>query len=242
MAKTKIEWCDQTINPVIGCSKCSPGCENCYAEKFAARLARNGKLGLRALDYQVAVENGEWSGKVVFDLKCFDKLPKRPATVFLASMGDVFHENVPFHHIAALWRKMAEYPQHRFLVLTKRAERMEELLGYLRQKWARTISENPRLELANVWLGVTVCNQAEADEKVAHLLATPAAGRFISVEPMLGPTDLWSPKFKTYGNPGLTGAITGWAGSGLEWVICGGETGGQAPPGVADRVTGCGVR
>ena len=187
---SKIEWCDETINPVIGCTKCSPGCDNCYAERFANRLARNHKLGLRALDYQLTVEDGAWSGELAFDLKCFDKLPKKPASIFLASMGDIFHEKVPFYFIAALWRKMAKYPQHQFLLLTKRAGRMKEMMAALAAKWAETVSETPRLPLPNVWLGVTVCDQAEADEKVPLLMSTPAARRFLSIEPILGAVDL----------------------------------------------------
>ena len=91
----KIEWCDITINPIVGCSKCSPGCANCYAEKFAARLAKNPNPKIAAKYAGVLDDNGNWTGKISkLDLSCFDKLLKKPSRVFVGSMTDFFHENV----------------------------------------------------------------------------------------------------------------------------------------------------
>lgn len=177
MSKTKIEYVDLTINPMVGCSKCSPGCDNCYAERMAARLSKN---PLTAAKYAGVVDaNGKWTGQINFDLSCFDKLPKKPQRIFIGSMTDIFHDNVEKYALTILLSRMGDKIQHTFMVLTKRAARMQSFM-----------SECHLSAYPNIWLGVTVCNQAEADEKIPLLLATPAAKRFVSVEPMLGPVDL----------------------------------------------------
>ena len=173
MGKTQIEWCDETVNPAVGCSKCSPGCENCYAEKAAARLAKNPNPKIAAKYAGVVGPDGRWNGQVNYETT-LGRLPKAPKSIFLGSMTDLLHENVPALVLENLGCEMAQWPQHRFLMLTKRAERLAD--------WT--------FETANLWVGVTVCNQQEADEKIPLLLATTAAHRFISVEPMLGPIDL----------------------------------------------------
>ncbi len=89
---TKIEWADITINPFVGCSKCSPACDNCYAERFAARLAKNPKTAAKYAG--VVDEDGKWNGWISeLDMTCFDKLPKKPSRIFLGCMTDFFHEN-----------------------------------------------------------------------------------------------------------------------------------------------------
>ncbi len=231
MSKTKIEWADLTINPIIGCSKCSPGCANCYAEKMAIRLAgHSGKVGER---YQSVVwlfpECGHgWNGSTVVDYSCFDHLPKNPARIFVGSMGDVFHHSVKDATIHEIVSRAKREFRHTFLFLTKRAERMRDVLSGVGN-------------VGNIWAGVTVCNQAEADEKVPILLSTPAAKRFVSVEPMLGPVDLTQLPGDELagGNTAEKNALTGklfivgncgqssqmFNGKRLDWVICGGETG-----------------
>jgi protein gp37 len=164
MGKTKIEWADHTINPVVGCRKCSPGCLNCYAERMAVRLAGNPKT---AHIYGPVITNGEWNGHCWMNPTAFRKLPKQPARVFIGSMTDMLYEPAQ-KWLASCLYAMQDHPQHTFMLLTKRP--------------------NPSLELPvlpNLWLGVTACTQKEADEKIPLLRAMPATKRFISIEPML---------------------------------------------------------
>ena len=236
---TKIEWADATINPVMGCSHCSPGCDNCYAERFAARLARNPKT---AEKYKGVVdENGKWTGTVNLHMDgCLHAatVTRKPKRFFIGSMTDIFHENIPDEEIRNLFLAMIIVPNDlpTYMVLTKRPHRAKAVLGDM-------LVACP--ELHRVWLGVTVCNQAEADEKIPVLLQTPAAVRFVSVEPCLGPVDLghlsWT---DIIGSTAEKNALTGktWIqgncgessqtlqGNRLGWVICGGETGPGARP------------
>ena len=234
---TKIEWTEKTWNPVTGCTKCSPGCENCYAEKMARRLQAMGQPKYRdgfnvTLQRDVLDEPLRW---------------KKPRMVFVCSMGDLFHKEVPFYFVHEVMRAIHKAPQHVYQILTKRPERMADyFLTY------RTPSY--------VWLGVTVCNQAEADEKIPVLLGIPATVRFVSVEPMLEPVDLtrwvfdskkWylakCPTCNWIGSTELCGSGDYFAhdgcecpkcghecdalsDNGLDWVICGGETGANARP------------
>jgi len=216
MSKTRIEWADMTINPIIGCSKCSQGCDNCYAERFATRLAKNPATRER---YSHVVADGKWNGRSHADFSCFDHLPKKPARIFVGSMGDSFHENIlhaVIHEIISLARRDQ---RHTFMFLTKRPERMRD-----------AILQHGAIE--NIWLGVTVCNQDEADEKIPILLSTPAAKRFVSIEPMLGKINL---RWKNYFSSSPREYREYLERKGridqheslklLDWVICGGETG-----------------
>lgn len=221
MSKTKIEWADMTVNPVVGCSKCSPGCDNCYAEKMAYRLS---KMPQTAAKYAGVVDKNGWTGKTNFDVSSLAKLPKQPKRIFVGSMCDLFHESVSFETLSHIMGHLAltrSNAHHSFMLLTKRPERMREFFA----QW------KPYREVTNLWLGVTVCNQAEADAKIPVLLDTLAAGRFVSVEPMLGTVDLMS--FIEQSKPVYRGDNT----SGfidyeslLHWIICGGETGLKARP------------
>ncbi len=231
--KTGIEWCDYTINPIIGCTKCSPGCDNCYAEKFAARHAKNPKTAAR---YSRVITDGKWNGRTdVAFLKCFRGLPVNPKRIFVGSMGDVFHDNIAEIDIQQLFKYMQICHQHTFMLLTKRPERMRHLMALeneLREKDDEEGIENRAFQewpLPNVWLGVTVCNQQEVDEKIPILLSTPAAKRFVSAEPMLGPVDLRG-KLMRWTRPDASGSwfspVPGKVPERLlDWVICGGETG-----------------
>lgn len=256
---TKIEWADLTINPTRGCSHCSPGCDNCYAERFAARLALNPKSGK---SYAGLVDfKGKWTGRISdYDLSVFDRLPNAPKRIFVGSMTDLFFSGVNdtprqavttvdgttyefapdiLHaRLAMILIEIGKHPQHTFMFLTKRPAAMREVMLLMLNR-----------PLPNLWLGVTVCNQAEADAKIPALLATPAAKRFVSIEPMLGPVDLTSIDY-------LEGQIEGADESGmldalrgltmddapthpaLDWVICGGETGPGARPMHPDWVRG----
>jgi len=226
MSATKIEWCDYTINPVVGCSKISPGCDNCYAERFAARHAKNPNPKIATKYAGVVDAAGKWTGKCSrLDLTPFHKLPqKRPLQgqkrVFVGSVTDLFHRGNSFEDLRHIWKQMVFLSQYTFCLLTKRPDRMYAFC-----------EDNANPPLPNVWLGVTVCNHEEADEKIPVLLDTPAAKRFVSIEPMLGPIDLRfrrAPTDRDY---------RGWNGDGpidyvettrvdeLHWVICGGESG-----------------
>ncbi|GAC70814.1 DUF5131 family protein [Gordonia soli] len=229
---TKIEWTDETWNPVTGCTKlspASPGCENCYASTFAERF--RGTPG----HY---FENG-------FDVQLRpDKLDqplrwRRPRKVFVNSMSDLFHEAVPDEYIAQVFAVMALAPRHTFQVLTKRHGRMRSLLGSadFAQAVADAVAFDSDLPtdggafsvadwpLLNVWLGVSTENQQWADIRIPALLDTPAAVRFISAEPLLGPIELSVDALGRYygGDPREDEP-------GLDWVIVGGESGRGARP------------
>ena len=176
MSKTKIEWCDHTINPIVGCSKCSPGCDNCYAEKMAYRLS---KIPATAAKYAGVVDENGWTGKrSTLDLSVFSKLPKKPQRVFVGSMTDIFHDDVQsFEYsktsLPSIWDAMSSFPQHTFIILTKRPENMKKWIDFALDACVDKV-------LPNLWLGVTVCNQDEI-HKIDTLLQTPAAKRFVSI-------------------------------------------------------------
>lgn len=170
---SKIAWTEATWNPVTGCTKISPGCANCYAERMARRLqamaAPRYKDGFAVRCHPEALnEPLRWT---------------KPRHVFVCSMGDLFHRGVSVAFIHQVWTTMYQAPQHRFQILTKRAERMMDYF-------------NRRPLCPWIWLGVTAEDQQRADERIPILLDTPAAVRFVSVEPMLEPVDLsrWLPE------------------------------------------------
>lgn len=163
MANSSIEWTDATWNPLTGCTKISPGCKHCYAERMAARLQSMGQPNYR---------NGF---ELTFHSHALD-IPKRwksPRTVFVNSMSDLFHEDVPLEFIRKVFRVMAETPRHRYQILTKRAWRLAGLAPQL--DWS-----------SNVWMGVSV-ETLKYVERIDHLRAVPATVRFLSLEPLLGP-------------------------------------------------------
>ena len=248
-----IEWTEATWNPVTGCTKVSPGCAHCYAETFAERFR-----GVPGHPY----ENG-------FDLQLRPErldLPltwKRPRKIFVNSMSDLFHADVPFEFIDRVFAVMALTPQHTYQVLTKRPERMREYLtgpreelgpnrqgavqhvldvAHARGEWGLDNADWPkgrpvlagRWPLPNVWLGTSTENQHWLDIRIPELLATPAAVRFLSCEPLLGPVDLrpWLTRVPTSGDGWrLTGGVAlGIADIVLDWVIVGGESGPGARP------------
>ena len=204
---TAIGWTNETWNPVTGCTKVSAGCKHCYAERITER----------------------WGQKFTDIVLHPDRLEKplhwrKPRRIFVNSMSDLFHEKVPFEFIDKVFAVMALCPQHTFQVLTKRPERMAEYLSvrfpedkpYLAVKFGtpsghfRSIREYP---ISNLWLGTSIEDQESADKRVPELLKCPAAVRFLSYEPALGPVDLgdWLSL-----NP---------TDIGIDWVIVGGESG-----------------
>jgi protein gp37 len=207
MTKTKIEWADATWNPVTGCTKVSPGCQNCYAERMAKRLA--GRCGYPAEEpFKVTVH----PDKLEEPLKW--KMPRR---VFVCSMSDLFHEDVSESWIYEIFRVMERCPQHTFMVLTKRPERMRQMARGVVTGWE---TEHRK----HIWLGVTTENQEQTNKRIPILLDTPAAVRYVSVEPMLGPVDLDNIQADKYTN------INALEGCGISWVICGSESGPKARP------------
>ncbi len=222
-----IEWTDDTWNPVRGCSKVSPGCTNCYAEKVAARFCGPGG------PYHGVIEDGHWSGDLRLISKHIDD-PLRwrdPRRIFLGSMSDVFHPKVSDQVLDQLFTVMLAAPQHTYQVLTKRAERLARYTRAWcgRKPWP-----------AHIWLGVSVENQAAADERIPHLVDTPAAVRFLSCEPLIGPVSLsrwlpieWSDVCDAWCPNVLETAVLldgGQPDRRLSWVIAGGESGPSSRP------------
>lgn len=185
--RSQIEWTDATWNPVLGCTKVSPGCKHCYAETLAERFR-----GVPGHPF----EHG-------FDLRVLEHAIDRPKTwrrgrnVFVNSMSDLFHPELPVELVRRVFEVMADCPQHRFQVLTKRAERLLQLAPEL--PWP-----------SNVWMGVSVESRTYV-ERIRLLQKVPAALRFLSLEPLLGPL----------GRLPLRG---------IDWVIVGGESGHGARP------------
>lgn len=208
---TAIEWTHRpgtvgrTWNPVTGCRKVSEGCRHCYAETVAARFwgnqyAHTVERGfITTRDYEAEHLTGRL--RKFTDVLCHeDRLAaplawRKPSTVFVNSMSDLFHEDVPDAFIDQVFAVMALCPQHTFICLTKRPERMLDYRtsSYLIQHDDGRVNIGPRnsvLLWPNVWLGVSVEDQATADERIPLLVKTPTALRFVSAEPLLGPVDL----------------------------------------------------
>lgn len=243
---TKIEWTDATWNPITGCSVVSAGCKHCYAMKLAGTRLRNhpSRAGLTIDTKAGPVWNGQVRLNMEWLLQPIDW--KRPRRIFVCAHGDLFHENVPDSWLSAIFGIMAESPQHTFQVLTKRPERalrwfgkvagrerdymhegVKGVLGYHHPR--RPPVNNNRWPLPNVWIGVSVEDQAAADERIPALLAIPAAVRFLSCEPLLGPVNLR--RLQVGG--GWYDSLEGWRDvptgpvpeAVVDWVIAGGESG-----------------
>lgn len=208
--KTKIEWATDSWNPIAGCSVVSPGCTNCYAMNQASRIEHMGTAPHYAGLTKPSKGGPVWTGEVRLVEHLLD-VPlrwKRPRTIFVNSMSDLFHESVPDEWIDRVFAVMARAPQHTFQVLTKRSQRMRAYFHGLRG--LAELGGRP-WPLPNVWLGVSCEDQARANERIPDLLETPATVRFVSAEPLLGPISF-------AGTPGLG------------WVIIGGESGPDARP------------
>lgn len=234
MGKTAIEWTDEVWNPVTGCSKVSPGCKRCYAERvFPRSYAR---FGRKFTDVQTH------ANRLDQPLRW-----KRPRKIFVNSMSDLFHDDVPFEFIFSAFNTMAACERHTFQILTKRPKRMLEFFEWLEQKNknhqpVRRMQLGATWPLPNVWLGVSVEDQKYADERIPILMQTPSAIRFVSYEPALGPVDfekvpLPDAYFRSVGVAGCLQPLTeketepddyrywGRKGLKLDWVIVGGESG-----------------
>lgn len=222
---TGIEWTDATWNPVTGCTKVSPGCDHCYAETFAERFRGvPGHHFEQGFDLTLRPERLEIPTRW-----------RRPRKVFVNSMSDLFHDEVPDEFIADVFGVMGTCRAHTFQILTKRHGRMRSLLSserfrdmvldhhldWMRRSPSRMQSYPDAWPYPNVWLGVSVEDQHWADIRIPALLETPAAVRFLSCEPLLGPVDLQRAVSSDHAVH-LSGAI--------DWVIAGGESGPNARP------------
>lgn len=241
---TKIEWTDATWNPVTGCTPCSLGCDHCYAAAMAARFPKihdNGADPLDTGDFPLPFSRLQFHPERLEQPLHW----RRPRRVFVCSMGDLFHEDAPDEWICAVLDVIrachARGYGHTFQILTKRPERMRDIcrrLVFDPRGYGRVCLDDVGFSLfplrgsgglRNVWLGVTVCNQNEADAKIPVLLDTPAVLRFVSIEPMLGPVDLrqeWFCGFEACRDHSKAPCDHPDCESRrLRWVICGGETG-----------------
>lgn len=259
---TQISWAGTTLNISSGCEKCSEGCLHCYIERtppfrIAHRAFVGDGIGAKT-DIQLHLE------RLALPLRW-----RKPRTIFVNSLSDLFHKEIPDEVIARLWVVMAMTPRHTFQILTKRPARMRALLnsGQRWQKllkdafdWAvdnvdarmpvadvervrawinlRSVADDGLRPLKNVWLGTSTENQQWANVRIPQLLMAPAAVRFISAEPLLGPIDLTQIEWNRGGGThldvinGLHGVPGLWQAKAkrLDWVIVGGESGPGARP------------
>lgn len=224
--KSKIEWTEATWNPIRGCSRISEGCRNCYAEVTANRFKSEGQ------PYEgLIARSGQWNGTIKFiDAGLHQPLRwRRPRMIFVNSMSDLFHENLHIEQIAKIFAVMCLAHWHTFQVLTKRAERMHEVLtnpefyGKVLKAADEIRTAFPKINIGisdpiinppkNVWLGVSVEDQPTARSRIISLIRTPAALRWISAEPLIGPVDIED----------LIKASNHLA-RGIDWVVVGGES------------------
>lgn len=196
--KTKIEWANFSWNPVTGCTQISPGCDHCYALTFAERFR-----GVRAHPYEQGFDLKLWPERLHLPLHW-----KKPRKIFVNSMSDWCHERIPDSFVLEMFRTMLTANWHTYQLLTKRTPRMVRLVPLLTDCIAEVTGS--RVWPDHLWLGVTVESAAQRG-RIAQLRKVPAAVRFISYEPALGP---------------LTGVDL----SGIHWLICGGESGPDARP------------
>lgn len=197
-SNSRIEWTEATWNPVAGCSIISPGCTNCYAMRMAERLDLMGQKKYKDLTRRSG-GRPKWNGRVRLDEDSLS-IPyswKTGKIIFVNSMSDLFHEDVDLEFISKVFKVMKDCKQHTFQVLTKRAKRLHELACEL--EWP-----------ANVWMGVSV-ESAEFTHRIDDLRSTPAAVKFLSLEPLVGDV----------GTLDLLG---------IDWAIAGGESGPGARP------------
>ena len=194
--RTKISWATTSWNPVTGCTPISPGCENCYAAAMAKRLKAMGQKGY-AEGFRITCHEERFKQPLRW---------KKPRTIFVCSMGDLFHKDVPFAWIEGVFYKIMLACHHTFIILTKRPRRMREFFEHTAARhWTPNMHEC-------VWLMTTAENQARWDDRVSVLLSIPAAHRGVSIEPMLERIAIEKQAYA------------------LDWVIVGGESGPGARP------------
>ena len=237
---TKIQWTDETWNSIVGCSRVSLGCQKCYASTAASSS--------RLQQFPQYQKVKDWDGTVEFVESHLSKPLgwKKPKKIFVCSMSDLFHENVPDEWRDRIFAIIAIAHQHTFQVLTKRPERMLEYFrdpktidrieeaGY---EFTHNMDCLDRWPLPNAWLGTTVENQRMAEKRIPLLLQTPAKMRWLSVEPMLEPINIASIKTFTGSLNAFTGLVSLDCGGsveefngGVNWIVIGGESGADSRP------------
>lgn len=201
MAETSIEWTDATWNPVAGCTILTAGCTNCYAMRMASRLEAMGQEKYTGLTRKSG-GRAKWTGKITLDWRSLEIPAKwsKPRRVFVNSMSDLFHTDVPSEFILAVWKVMEATPQHTYQILTKRPDRMREIL----------YNTSDFRVLSNVWLGTSV-EDSRVLGRIDDLRHVPASIRFISFEPLIA-------------------SVAGADLSDIHWAIVGGESGPQSRP------------
>jgi protein gp37 len=228
---TKIEWADHTFNPWEGCQKVGPGCDHCYAENRNARFAGGTAINWGPGAPRRRTSQSTWAMPVRWNAQAdaFMAQHGRRQRVFCASLADVFDNAVDPQWRADLFALIQATPHLDWLLLTKRIGNVSAMVSII-----------PGWMPANVWLGATIVNQEEADRDIPKLLAVPAAKRFLSMEPLLGPVDLetiYNTDFgegQPYLHP-LIGRVSDGHGDGcsapaIDWIIVGGESGPGARP------------
>ncbi len=254
-SNSAIEWTDTTWNPLAGCTRASAGCDHCYAATLSLRLERMGQAKYTSIATKLPNGHAAFNGTINFDYEALN-LPltwKKPRMVFVNSMSDLFHKDVPDAFIDQVFAVMKLASSHTFQVLTKRPERMaayfaaedcqdrvfrvmgdmiaDGVLWKTGTRQDRRPKERPNYgstwPLPNVWLGTSVENQEAANRRIPHLLSTPAAVRFLSCEPLLGAVDLTNVRLQSGCCVVPTGncLIPPIAGGRIHQVIVGGESG-----------------
>lgn len=210
MTLSKIGWTERVWNPTTGCNKVSQGCKNCYAEGMHKRL-----MGMYPKKYNRPFLDGAFEHE---DSLTLPDTWKKPALVFVNSMSDLFHENISFEFISSVFSVMSDIDRHTYQILTKRPERVIEFFAW-KEKQLDDIFWRPS---DNVWIGVSVEDQATFDLRVPLLREIRSSVKFLSCEPLLGSIDL----YKEF--PVGKGTVA--HGTLVDWVIVGGESGSKARP------------
>lgn len=229
-SNTSIEWTDKTWNPLRGCTRVSQGCTHCYAEKIAYRFSGPGQA-FEGLAKKVGNE-ARWTGKIMLVEKELETPLKwkTPQRIFVNSVSDLFHEGVPFDYIERVFETMVhpDGVKHTYQILTKRPERALAFFHYFAKKLADFNDGEPDEDWLwrqpHIWIGTSVEDQKTAVERIPFLTQIPAAIRFLSCEPLLGPLDLEDLAWEVPGPE--------WSGNNklVDWIIAGGESGPGSRP------------
>lgn len=217
---TNIEWCDSTFNPWIGCTRVSPACDDCYAARSTPARTLGVAWGPGEPRRRTSDANWKLPEQWQRQAAAFRAQHGRRRRVFCASLADVFDNEVPDEWRVDLFKLIAATPDLDWLLVTKRIGNVARMLG----DW-QTVPLLP-----NIWLGITVVNQPEYDRDIGKLLRIPAAVRFLSLEPMLGPLDLGLMTYAEAAERSGGGIVLTTRRRALDWVICGGESGPKARP------------
>lgn len=231
---TKGLYWDRAWSLVRGCTKVSEGCRHCWAERESHMRTFNPNEKIKAQYSGLTDGDGRFNGQIRLMENNLDLPLRVKKPMVWAVWNDLFHEDVPFEFIGKAFARMHNTRYHTFMVLTKRPDRMAEFINWYKTDWLAGFEYAWPKEYQHVWLGVTAENHEQADKRIPILLQTPAAVRFVSVEPMLRPVSLAGFDGKTY-RPWLDSVA--WK-VGINWVICGSESGASRRPAKAEWIRG----